>query len=288
LTRLVCRDASGAQHAFELDSAGPLTIGRTSGAELCLEWDPSVSSVHAELVRRGSHWLIADDGLSRNGTFLNGERVRGRRRLRDGDIVRVGRTTLTFDDASVARRGETTISDASEGSGTVTLLFTDLVGSTELLQSLGDAAAERLRREHFAILRRAAAEHGGEEVKSLGDGLMLVFESAAAALACAASMQQRIDAQRGAQAGEVLGLRIGVNSGEVIRADDDYFGAPVVIAKRLCDQAGAGQALLSDVVRALAGARCEYTLTSRGPLRLKGITEPVAAFELDWRSRAER
>jgi class 3 adenylate cyclase len=283
LTRLLCRDAAGAQHTFELDSAGPLTIGRTAGAELCLEWDPSVSSVHAELVRRGAHWLIADDGLSRNGTFLNGERVRGRRRLRDGDIVRVGRTTLMFDDAGTLRHGATTISDASEGSGTVTLLFTDLVGSTELLEALGEDAAERLRREHFAILRRAAAEHGGEEVKSLGDGLMLVFASAAAALACAASMQQRISAQRSTRSDGAPGLRIGVNAGEVIRAEHDYFGAPVVIAKRLCDEAGAGQALLSDVVRALAGSRCDYPLVSRGPLRLKGLAEPVAAFELDWR-----
>jgi hypothetical protein len=154
---LTYRDRSGAHKAFALDSDGPLTIGRARAAELALEWDPSVSSVHAELVRLGAHWLIADDGLSRNGTFVNGERIKGRRRLRDGDLVRVGRTTLVFGDASAPRRGATTISDASEASGTMTLLFTDLVGSTQLLDRLGDDAAERMRREHFAILRRSRA-----------------------------------------------------------------------------------------------------------------------------------
>jgi class 3 adenylate cyclase len=284
---LIYRDASGAQQQCVLEGGGPLTIGRAGGVDLCLAWDPSVSSVHAEVVRLSSHWLIGDDGLSRNGTFVNGERIKGRRRLRDGDIVRIGRTVLTFDDSSRARRGATTISDASEGSGTVTLLFTDLVGSTALLDRLGEEQAEGLRREHFAILRRAAAEHGGEEVKSLGDGLMLAFSSAAGAVACAASMQQRIAAQEAAEGGEALGLRIGLNAGEVIRAEDDYFGAPVVVAKRLCDQAAAGQTLLSDVVRALVASRCEYRLITRGALRLKGLADPVTAFELDWRARAE-
>jgi class 3 adenylate cyclase len=275
------RDGAGAHHTHLLEAGARFTIGRGSGVDLRLEWDPSVSSVHAEVVPLGSHWLIGDDGLSRNGTFVNGERIRGRRRLRDGDIVRLGRTTLAFADETAPRRGATTISDVGEGSGTVTLLFTDLVGSTELLDRLGDDAAERLWREHFALLRRAAAEHGGKEVKSLGDGLMLAFASAAAAVACAASMQQRIAAQRGA-GGEALGLRIGLNAGEVIRAEDDYFGAPVVVARRLCDAAAAGEALLSDVVRALVGGRCEYGLSTRGALRLKGLADPVTAFALEW------
>jgi class 3 adenylate cyclase len=262
-------------------------IGRGGDVDLCLAWDPSVSSVHAEVLRLGSHWLIGDDGLSRNGTFVNGERIKGRRRLRDGDIVRVGRTTLAFHDPSAERRGATTISDARDASGTVTLLFTDLARSTELLDRLGEGAGERVRREHFAILRRAAAEHGGHEVKSLGDGLMLAFSSAAGAVACAASMQQRLAAHKAQRGDEALGLRVGLNAGEVISAEDDYFGAPVVVARRLCDQASAGQTLVSDVVRALVAGRSEYQLIPRGALRLKGLADPVIAFELDWRPRRE-
>jgi class 3 adenylate cyclase len=283
--RLTYRDDSGAHQTFALEPGRPLTIGRGGDVDLSLAWDASVSSVHAEVLPLGAHWLIGDDGLSRNGTFVNGERLSGRRRLRDGDVVRVGRTMLAFHDASAPRRGATTISDAHEVSGTVTLLFTDVVGSTELLDRLGDEEAERLRREHFAILRRAAAEHGGQEVKSLGDGLMLAFSSAASAVACAASMQQRIAAGEGERGGESLGLRVGLNAGDVISAENDYFGAPVVVARRLCDQATAGQTLLSDVVRALVASRCDYPLIARGSLQLKGLADPVSAFELDWRAR---
>ena len=132
---LLCRDDSGVQHAFGLEGERALTVGRGEDVDVRLAWDPSVSLVHAEAVRMGAHWLIGDDGVSRNGTFVNGERLKGRRRLRHGDVIRIGRTALEFNDASAERRGATTISDAHSHTGTVTLLFTDLVGSTELIGS---------------------------------------------------------------------------------------------------------------------------------------------------------
>jgi len=85
---------------------------------------------------------------------------------------------------------------------TVTLLFTDLVGSTALLDQLGDDAAEQVRRTHFRLLRDAVAAHGGAEVKNLGDGLMVVFASAVDAVGCAVTMQQavhRYSERQGAQ-----------------------------------------------------------------------------------------
>ena len=74
-----------------------------------------------------------------------------------------------------------------------TILFTDVVGSTELSQQLTPDAAEEFRRGHFSILRQAVAEAGGTEVKNLGDGLMVMFASASAALACAVAMQQSVE-----------------------------------------------------------------------------------------------
>jgi class 3 adenylate cyclase len=285
---LLYHDDSGAEHAYVLAEHRAVTIGRGKDVDVSLAWDPSVSQLHAEAVSRGAHWLVGDDGVSRNGTFVNGERLNGRRRLRDGDLVRVGRTTLAFNDPTAERRDATTISDAGSATGTVTLLFTDLVGSTELIDRLGDDAGDRLLREHFAILRRAAVEHGGREVKSLGDGLMVAFQSALGAVACAVSMQQRIGAYEHDAVSEAMGLRIGLNAGEVISAQDDYFGKAVVVAKRLCDRAGSGQTLSSDVVRSLLGSRGEYRFIAMGPMELKGLTDPVLAFELDWRSQAER
>ena len=89
---LVCRDADGQAAPGTARRTGEVTIGRDPGADVCLDWDERVSGLHAELRRMGRQWLVVDDGLSRNGTFVNGERVVGRRRLRDRDQVRVGAT----------------------------------------------------------------------------------------------------------------------------------------------------------------------------------------------------
>jgi class 3 adenylate cyclase len=282
---LLYNDDSGAQRFFRLEGDRAVTIGRDSEVDVSLPWDGSVSSVHAEAVRLGAHWLISDEGISRNGTFVNHERVRGRRRLRHGDVIRVGGTLLTFNEVSAGRRGTTTIADAMTVVGTATVLFTDLVGSTEILARLGDEAGDRVLRDHFEILREAARAHGGREVKNLGDGLMLVFPSARRAVACAASMQQRLVAHNDKSDGEAMGLRIGLNAGEVIKAEDDYFGMPVVVAKRLCDRAAPGQTLSSEIVRALVGSPRDYRFIALGTLSLKGIADPVSVFELDWTMR---
>src|SRR5262247_1771774 len=97
---------------------------------------------------------------------------------------------------------------------TVTVVFTDLVGSTELASRLGHDAYEALRHAHFTALRGAVSKHNGSEVKTTGDGLMLAFDSAADAIACAVSMQQATDgAARNAQR-QPLQIRVGISSGE--------------------------------------------------------------------------
>jgi len=94
---LIYRDDSGRHQLFVLsDDLERLTLGRRSSTDLPLPWDDEVSRVHAELVRKGEDWTITDDGLSLNGSFVNGEVVRGRRRLQDGDALRVGATVIVF------------------------------------------------------------------------------------------------------------------------------------------------------------------------------------------------
>ena len=73
-----------------------VNIGRSAGAEISLAWDGEVSTVHAQLERVGDDWVLVDDGLSRNGSFVNGEKIVGRRRLRDGDELRFGQTPILF------------------------------------------------------------------------------------------------------------------------------------------------------------------------------------------------
>src|SRR3954452_7574693 len=104
--------------------------------------------------------------------------------------------------------------------GIITILFTDLVDSTGLIERLGDDTAERLTHRHFEILRQALADTGGREVKSTGDGVMAAFPSALAALDAAVRMQRAVPAEPG----DPLGLRVGIHAGEPIPDGDDYFG----------------------------------------------------------------
>jgi hypothetical protein len=163
---------------------------------------------------------------------------------------------------------------------TVTILFTDLVGSTELLQRAGDEQAQRIFKAHHRLLREAVESHGGHEVKWLGDGLMVAFDSAQEAVKCAIAMQQ---ASRRPTAGERLEIRAGLNVGEALIDESDYFGTPVVVARRLCDRAGSGQIYASDmVVRLLEGRGNVISTTDLGLLELKGITNPVASVEIGY------
>jgi hypothetical protein len=163
---------------------------------------------------------------------------------------------------------------------TVTLLFTDVVGSTALMSRLGERAADAVRRDHMARLRRAINAVGGHEVKTTGDGVMAVFPSARAALECAIAMQ-RNEARR--PAGEVaVEVRIGVAAGEVDVEGGDYFGVPVVEAARLCATAGPAEILTTDMVRRLVASRGGFPLQGRGPATLKGLCEPVEVWSVDW------
>jgi len=163
--------------------------------------------------------------------------------------------------------------------------MTDLVGSTALADRVGPDAAEGLRTEHFGLLRGALERSGGREVKNLGDGLMVVFSSASQALTCAAQMQQAVEA-RNRRAQEQLGVRIGVSVGDTTVEDGDYFGEPVVESARLCAHAAGGQIVVNALVRQLAGSRDGHGFRSLGGLELKGISEPVPAFELEWKPAA--
>jgi hypothetical protein len=110
------RDPTGCEREFRLDDGRDVvTIGRRQEADLCLPWDPEVSRLHAELALLAGEWTLADDGLSQNGTFVNGLRLVGRRRLQDGDFITVGRTALTY-------------RDPSHGRGDITLAPSELAG----------------------------------------------------------------------------------------------------------------------------------------------------------------
>jgi DNA-binding NarL/FixJ family response regulator/class 3 adenylate cyclase len=157
----------------------------------------------------------------------------------------------------------------------VTILFTDLVGSSAIFARRGDDAADAFRREHFGTLRAAIAEHGGREIKSTGDGLMVAFASATGALRCAIAMQRA--------SADGPSVRIGLDAGEPVRDGDDLYGTAVIVASRLCDAAQAGEILATDVVCRIAGPRIAETVQPAGAMKLRGLDERVAVSRVLWR-----
>jgi class 3 adenylate cyclase len=164
--------------------------------------------------------------------------------------------------------------------GGAAVLFTDLVGSTALIGAHGEEEAHALRLRHFELLRGAVRTYGGREVKGLGDGLMVVFSSAAPAIACGAAMQRAVSADD-----DGLGLRVGIHVGPLLREHDDFHGTTVIIAARLCDKAQTGQVLVSDAAWLAAeddpdpGPPVGEVV---GDLDLKGLDHAVRTHQLNW------
>ena len=167
-------------------------------------------------------------------------------------------------------------------SGLRAIMFTDLVGSTEMTARLGDAAALELVRVHDALVRRGLEAHGGREVKHTGDGIMASFDKVANAVRAAAGIQRRFAAYN-ADAAETLSVRIGVHAGEPVQEHNDLFGATVQLASRLCSEAGANEIVVSDFVRDLCGEDAA-SFEPIGERRLKGFADKVPLFRFDWRN----
>lgn len=170
--------------------------------------------------------------------------------------------------------------------GTVSIVFTDIVGSTELLARLGDREYDEVRRRHFAALRSALAEHDGTEVKNTGDGLMAVFRSAVDAVEGALALQR---AASGIEAGgRSVPIRIGVAAGEATEEHGDWFGTPVVEAARLCAAAGTNEAWATRLVVALVGSHADARFADVGSVTLKGFDESVDVVRVEAPERGYR
>lgn len=181
----------------------------------------------------------------------------------EGGVLRYRTTPAGM--AALERRGRV------PGRGTV--LFTDIVGSTEMIASFGEDGAHARRQRHFDLLGAAITAHRGREVKRLGDGVMAIFADPAAATACAAEMQRAVAADA-----DQLGLRIGVHTGEVLRDGDDYYGTTVIIAARLCDRAEAGETIVSETTHTLSDEASDQPVRPLGALDLDGLSDPVTAY----------
>ena len=163
--------------------------------------------------------------------------------------------------------------------GTVTVLFTDLVDSTQLNQRLGDDAARAIGRSVERVALERIEAHRGIVIKEMGDGLMAAFASARRAVVCAREIQQDMATRNRNDAGRAVQMRIGLHTGEVIEEDGDIHGETVIIARRIESLAPAGGVLASETVHMLLGtARDE--LEDRGMFELKGISAAWHLYEV--------
>jgi class 3 adenylate cyclase/tetratricopeptide (TPR) repeat protein len=170
--------------------------------------------------------------------------------------------------------------------GTVTVLSTDLVGSTLLNQRLGDEAATAVERELAALAQEQIDKQRGVVVKDTGDGLMVAFQSARRAVACAQEIQRAIARRNRSRADSAVQLRVGLHTGEVLTEDGGLHGETLIIAKRVETVAPAGGIFASDTVRGVLGtARGE--LEDRGEFTLKGIDAPWHLWEVPWADAGE-
>ncbi len=185
--------------------------------------------------------------------------------------------------------------------GLRTILFTDIVGHTEMMQRLGDAKGRDVLREHEWITRDLLKQHGGAEVKTMGDGFMASFGSVTSAMECAIALQRafagaltsprRVDDRpfgppspaggEGRGDDERIAIRIGLNAGEPIEEDGDLFGATVILASRIAAKAGAGEILVPDTVRGLLSGK-NFQFGDRGEFVPKGFDESVRLWDVRW------
>ncbi len=165
-------------------------------------------------------------------------------------------------------------------SGLRAVMFTDIVGSTEMTARLGDSAALELVRAHDALVRRGLDVYGGREIKHTGDGIMASFDNVANSVRAAADIQRRFAAFN-ADASETVSVRIGIGAGEPVEEHNDLFGSTVQLASRLCSEAEADGIIVSGFVRELCHEDAAR-FVQLGERRLKGFADKEQMFRYEW------
>jgi class 3 adenylate cyclase len=165
--------------------------------------------------------------------------------------------------------------------GTVTLLFSDIEGSTKLNDEIGDAAFVRVLRAHNEIVRRQISAHRGFEVKAQGDGFMVAFSSARRGIECAVAIQQALREHAVEHPSEGVAVRIGLHTGEAVLEEDDFFGKNVALAARVAGMAAGGQILVSSVVKELTDTG-EIKFGPPLDVDLKGLSGRRRVYDVLW------
>ncbi len=202
---------------------------------------------------------------------------------RHGSVPTPNQDIMGIEQTPMSQLAEAARQDISLGQteGLASVMFTDVVASSVLANALGDRAWSAKINEHFAAVRSIIETHGGQFVKSLGDGTMSSFSSARSAMSAAREIQQALAQNAGEPR---LSVRIGVHTGDVVQSHDDFFGSVVNTAARIASVAGRGEVFVSDVTRAVVGDDPSLKFESLGSHDLLGQKGPSVLHAMDWRS----
>jgi class 3 adenylate cyclase len=167
--------------------------------------------------------------------------------------------------------------DESEIAEQTTIMFTDIVSSTDIVTEIGDTEARNLFAQHDKLIKELVNKYGGTELQNLGDGFMLSFPSATSAIQCACALQIAIS-----QNLPLIKVKIGINTGEVVKREGKHpFGQAVVIASRIVEECSGKQILISDISKRLA-AGSKFEFLEIGKFKPKGLDYNVELFKVVW------
>jgi class 3 adenylate cyclase len=172
--------------------------------------------------------------------------------------------------------------DQTSPDGMMTIVFTDIEGSTAMMERLGEEDWIEMLRAHNRLVRQLVAERGGSVVKSQGDGFMLAFSSAGAALNCAAELQRAVARSNETQSERELRVRIGVHTGNMFELEGDFLGRSVVLAARITGRARGGEVLVSGASKQYTERLGRWDFGRPTLLSLKGLADAECVYSLDW------
>ena len=247
--------------------------------------------------------MTLEDLGSTNGTLIDGVPVQQPTTLLPGQSATFGSCHLeVMSPVEDAERGDDDVRRTSidlvaaaagadpapmvqTGSGTLTIVFSDIEGSTRRAEQLGDEAWMQLLSFHNRLVRRQVERAGGYEVKAQGDGFMLAFPSARSAILCSIEIMRALEVHGRSRPNDALRVRIGMHTGEAIEEDGDLFGKPVVLAARIANQANGGEILVSSLVREIVESRGDLTFGASREVELKGLVGRHLLHPLMWSDR---
>jgi class 3 adenylate cyclase len=248
----------------------PIVIGTRADCDLALN-HVSLSDRHAQIFFSQGAYMVKDLTGS-NQIKINNRQITSPSPLHPGDRLFLTTSGPAFEFMQGGSMAEITLEKNA------TIVFTDIVSSTRIIEHLGDKEARSIFQKHDQIIRDELERYGGYELQNLGDGFMLSFDTASSALRCAACIQKAMTEKL-----STMSIRIGIHTGEVIiREGNQPFGQAVVKSARIVNQCNGGQILLSDVTRQLC-CGANFKLKPKGEFVLKGFDEPLALYELMWK-----